>query len=220
MMLRFSAINANLWAAGVIIFGASLPALAEETTGAAGSGHHDPHAAVAAALQTGAPVSAHVDQHHGSGGLPQLDPSSFETQLIWLFLVFTFLYFFFSKKSLPEIRTVVENRHERIQNDLDTAERLKSDADTVRTAYEQGIVKAKSQSSEIFGKTEEEIRQKAEASLKNFSEKAAKKVQQCEAEIADTRNQAMKDMDAIAADLGKSAAEKILGVKIAAAKAA
>ncbi|MCL4677297.1 MAG: F0F1 ATP synthase subunit B' [Alphaproteobacteria bacterium] len=214
-MARSRFIAQSIWTALLLVHGTSLALAAEETHGAAS--HAAPHAAGAEHGDHGMAVDA---AHHGSGGLPQLDPSTFETQLIWLFIVFTFLYMFFSKKSLPEIRTVIENRHERIQNDLDTAGRLKSDAETVRKTYEEGIQKAQTKATEIFADVEEAIRQKAEKDLKAFSGKSADKLEISESEIKKAKEQAFKEIESVTAELGKKAAEKILGAKLDAAKAA
>lgn len=220
-MARTRFIVASLWTVLVLLHGTSLAVAAEEPHGAAPHAA-DPHAPAAAAAHGGGHGHEAVADaaHHGSGGLPQLDPSTFETQLIWLFIVFTFLYMFFSKKSLPEIRTVIENRHERIQNDLDTAGRLKSDAESVRKAYEDGILKAQAKAAEIFADVEEALRQKAESDLKAFTEKSSGKLESTEASIGKAKEQAMKEIESLTGDLGKKAAEKILGGNLDAAKAA
>ena len=165
-------------------------------------------------------ASGHQTAQHGSGGLPQLDPSTFETQLIWLFIVFTFLYMFFSKRSLPEVRTVIENRHERIQNDLDTAGKLKSEAETVRKHYEESLLQAQDKAAQIFSEVEESIRIIAESGLKDFSEKSANQLVKLESDLKKVKDNALKEMDSMSMDIGKAAAEKILGDKIKSAKAA
>lgn len=219
-MARTRFIVASFWTVLVLVHGTSLALAVEETHGVAPP-HADPHGAeTATAHGAGHGTVAADAAHHGSGGLPQLDPSTFETQLIWLFVVFTFLYMFFSKKSLPEIRTVIENRHERIQNDLDTAGRLKSDAESVRKTYEDGIQKAQTKATEIFAAVEEGLRQKAEKDLKAFSEKSSDKLESSESELKKAKEQAIKEIESVTGDLGKKAAEKILGGKLDAAKAA
>ena len=70
----------------------------------------------------------------GGGGLPQLDASSYEEQIVWLFLTFFVLYFVVSKVALPRIGTVLVAREETIAEDLDTAERRKRESDEVKEA--------------------------------------------------------------------------------------
>lgn len=218
-MSRICFTVATLWSALMLIHGTCL-AFAEEIRPAAPA-HDDAHAALASADRHGSGHDvAHEAAHHGSGGLPQLDPSTFETQLIWLLIVFTFLYLFFSRKSLPEIRTVIENRHERIQNDLDTAERLRFEAESVRKNYEDGIHKAQAKAAEIFSDLEDTLRATTDKNIKAFAEKSAAELEKCEADLNKAKQQALKEIESVTGDLGKKAAEKILGGKLDAAKAA
>ena len=64
------------------------------------------------------------DAHHGgsTSGLPQLDLSSFPSQIFWLGIGFTILYVAFSSKILPAMAANLENRDQTIKNDLATAE--------------------------------------------------------------------------------------------------
>ena len=185
----------------------------------------DPHAAesVSPHADSGHAQTEHGNgggEHHGSGGLPQLDPSTFQTQLFWLFIFFTVLYMVFSKKNLPEISAVVENRRTRIQNDLDAAEKLKTEANSVKQTYEEGMAKAQAQASKYFQDAENTIRNNSEAALKTFLDKSQSQIEKSETAIDAARQKALADIDDLSAELGRMAAEKIIGVKLDAAKAA
>ena len=65
---------------------------------------------------------------HASGGLPQLNPDFFSPQLIWLGISFITLYYLMSKVALPKVAEVLEERQERITNDLDRAGNLRRQA--------------------------------------------------------------------------------------------
>ena len=167
-----------------------------------------------------AKYAAHGDAHHGSGGLPQLDPSTFETQLFWLFVVFTALYFFYSRKSLPEISDVVENRRERIQNDLDTAQKLKSEADEVHTSYEESLAMARNKASELFRNAEESIKNQTAEQMEDFQKRAQSDLEKNEKKIAEAKEEAMKEIDKISGEIAVEAVDKIIGVDLKATKAA
>src|SRR3546814_6905695 len=64
----------------------------------------------------------------GSGGLPQLDADTYPTQIFWLVVTFVILYLIMSKVALPRIAEVLEERQERVADDIETAERLRSEA--------------------------------------------------------------------------------------------
>ena len=79
------------------------------------------------------------------GGLPQLDVSAFPTQIFWLIISFALLYWIMSKMAVPRIAEVLEERQERITDDLETAERLKSEAEKVQADYEKALAEARSE---------------------------------------------------------------------------
>ena len=63
----------------------------------------------------------------GGGGLPQLDADTYPTQIFWLVVTFVILYLIMSKVALPRIAEVLEERQERIADDIETAERLRAE---------------------------------------------------------------------------------------------
>lgn len=157
--------------------------------------------------------SHHGDAHHGSGGLPQLDPSSFPTQIFWLVVIFTGIYIFYSKKSLPEISRVVEDRKERIQNDLDSAEKIREEVENVQAAYEEKLQEARSKASEMYKEAEATIKKNAEIAQKEFQEKSSHEIMAMEKRLEKSLEAAKEDMDSLAAEIAIEAAEKIIGVR-------
>ena len=58
--------------------------------------------------------------------LPQLDVQTYASQIFWLVVSFIVLYFLVAKVAMPRISEVLEERQERIEDDLDKAETLKT----------------------------------------------------------------------------------------------
>lgn len=156
---------------------------------------------------------AHDDAHHGEGGgLPQLDPTWFASQAFWLLLMFGTLYLLFSRTILPTISNTLENRHEHIQGDLDTAQRLKAEAESVHNAYEASLEKARAKASELYHEVEEDIKAKSEKQQAELRERLQSETELSEARIMKSKNEAMSEMTAIAAEIASEAAKKIVGI--------
>ncbi len=153
--------------------------------------------------------------HHkeASGGLPQLDPSSFTNQAFWLVLIFVAIYVFFSRKSLPEISAVVGNRSERIKNDLDSAAILKDEVASLQASYEENLNATRAESTLLFKQIEDDIKSKTEQYNNDFHDNSMNRVSELEANIEKAMAVAIDDMSDIAADVAVSAAEKIIGVR-------
>lgn len=155
--------------------------------------------------------AAHAGEH-ASSGLPQMDPTWFPSQIFWLAVTFLCLYVIFSRKILPEISGTLEMRREQIQSDLDSAQELRDEAETVHTAYEGNLDEARKKSTAMFAEAEENIKAKAEKKLQSFREKTQKEIAATETEISEAKDAAMGDMHNIAAEIASVAAEKIVGV--------
>ena len=82
--------------------------------------------------------------------MPQLDPSTFAPQLFWLLVTFVLLYLAMWKIALPKIGSILQDRQERIDDDLEKAEKLKQDAEAVREAYEKTVAEGRNKAQETI----------------------------------------------------------------------
>lgn len=157
----------------------------------------------------------HADAHggeHEKGGLPQLDAAWYPSQLFWLVLTFVIMYFSFSRKILPDLSSALENRRELIEGDLDTAQKLKEEAEKVHKAYEEILDEARSNASGMFANVEQAIKEKAAEQSQAFRAKAEKANQETEKRIEAAKKDVMDDMNTIAAEIASEAAKKIVGI--------
>lgn len=156
----------------------------------------------------------HAEGGHGENtpGLPQLDASTYPSQLFWLAMTFTALYLIFSKKTLPDMSSVIENRRGHVDSNLDTAEKLKKEADEVRELYEKNLAKARSESTQTLADMQSEMRAKSEKQTQAFLKQADKDIAAMEKNIQKAQNSAKEDMESIAAEIASEAAGKIVGL--------
>lgn len=170
----------------------------------ASDGHGEDHA------------QGHDDGHHGDKheveGLPQLNFTTYPSQIFWLFIAFTILYFIFSKKTLPEISSTIENRREQVEGDMDNATKLKEEAEEVQTAYEDILAEARKKSADEFTKAEEKIKKVTNKKLEAFKELSNEKTAETEQVVEKAKQDAIGDMHSIAAEVASTAAEKIVGI--------
>lgn len=146
-------------------------------------------------------------------GLPQLDTSTYASQIFWLVIVFFIMHLFFSKKSLPKISKTVENRAERIKNDIDSARRLRTEVHAVQEEYEKNLEKARIESQELFTKIDADFQKKSDQHEKKFNEDAEKKITGLEGEIISARKKAIDEMSGAVMDIAAKATETIIGVR-------
>lgn len=75
--------------------------------------------------------------------MPQLELLDFPSQIFWLIVTFSFLYIVLSNYTLPTISDVLQNRQQRISDDLDKAARLKQQAESAEEDFTSALVNAR-----------------------------------------------------------------------------
>ncbi len=165
------------------------------------------------AAQAGEHAAEHVEAaHHATPGLPQMDPTWFPSQIFWLAVTFLCLYVIFSRKILPEISSTLETRRVQIQEDLDNAQSLKEEAEEVHQAYDEILDGARKKASDLFAKADDDIKTATNKKLDAFRERAATENTETENLIEKSKDEAMTDMHAVAAEIASLAAKKIVGI--------
>ena len=76
-------------------------------------------------------------------GMPQLDPTYWASQAFWLILVFTILYISIAKFYLPKIKSNLDNRENKIKEDLDSANKFKDQSELKFKEYEKILENSK-----------------------------------------------------------------------------
>lgn len=178
--------------------------------------------AFAAPEAESADAGAHGGAHEAagsSGGLPQFDPTWFPSQVFWLAVAFFVMYLFFSKKTLPEISSVIENRRNHIRSDLDMAEKLTADAEAVQTAYENGLQSARDQAQQAVTDVETTMKERGANEYEAFRKRSENEIVAAERRIESAKNAAMDQMNTIAAEVAAEAVKKIIGTNMDVQKA-
>jgi len=84
------------------------------------------------------------------GGMPQLNPEFWISQIFWLSLVFGSLYILLSKFILPKISNNLETRKSQIAENIEAAEKQRNESDEKLNDYEKIINEAKIEAKNIF----------------------------------------------------------------------
>ena len=160
--------------------------------------------------------NSHGDEAHGKSekaGIPQLDSTTFASQIFWVILTFSILYGMVSYRFVPAVSSILQRRREYIQNDLDHASKLQTEAEDTRQAYEDIMDETYKKSWNIIQDMSNNLEEKSEAALEEFRLKSASELDAVEKEIKATKASVMDDMHDIAAEVAIDATDKIAGIK-------
>ncbi len=164
-------------------------------------------------------ATAAAEATEQSGGLPQLHTPDFAPQLIWLAITFGALYFILSRWSLPRIAEVIEERQNRIQRDLDEAERLKGETEKALAAYEQELAAARGRASSIAREMREKLAAEVEEERARVEAQIQAKLADAEKRIAEMKAAALSQVNQIATDTAGMIVEKLVGAEVSAEEA-
>ncbi|MCB1510186.1 MAG: F0F1 ATP synthase subunit B' [Hyphomicrobiaceae bacterium] len=161
-------------------------------------------------------LSAVPDTVEKKSGLPQLNVPDFAPQLIWLALTFGVLYYVLSRYTLPRIASVIEERSNRIQRDLDEAERLKSETEKAIAGYEQSLAEARGNANAIARERSEKLAAEVNAERSKVESELAAKLAEAEARITATKTEAMARVGDIASDTAGELVRTLIGADVSA----
>ena len=149
-----------------------------------------------------------------SGGMPQLNPEFWVSQIFWLTLIFGILYITLSKLILPKISNNLESRKSKILENIEAAEKQREDSETKLKEYEEIISKSKLEAKTIFN----QAREKALKDINNKREVLDKQIDEeisnAEQEIKSLRDGAPDKINKIAIETSSELIQKLIGTEV------
>ena len=149
-----------------------------------------------------------------AAGLPQLDPSRFAPQIIWLAITFGFLYVLMSRVALPRISQVLEERQDRIDGNLERAEALKNEAQEIMEAYEKALAEARAEARDVLRQAAEQMAGEAAERHAALSVRLERDVSTAEARVNEAREIAVANIRELALEVARAATERLAGEKV------
>lgn len=138
-----------------------------------------------------------------SGGMPQLDFSTWGNQIFWLVLALIAIYLILSRVALPRIAAILAERQETISNDIAAAEDLKSKAADAEAAYDKALVDARAEAQNIIAQSKADIQADLDKAIAKADAQIAKKSAESEKAISEIRAGALENVKAVAKDTVK-----------------
>jgi F-type H+-transporting ATPase subunit b len=115
----------------------------------------------------------------------------------------------------PRISGILDQRHDRIAQDLDEAGRLKAEADADVAAYEAELATARAKSNAIGSAARDAAKAKAEADRRTVEAGLSEKLKAAEGRIADIKAKVFADVGTIAEETATAVIEQLIGGKTA-----
>ena len=149
-----------------------------------------------------------------SGGMPQLNPEFWVSQIFWLTLTFGILYIVLAKAILPKISSNLELRKSQIQENIEAAEKQRIEGDTKLKEYDDLILKSKIKAKNIYKDAREKVIKDINLKKEVLDRQIDEEIKKAEKEIEVLRKNAPEKINKIAIETSSELIKKLIGADI------
>ncbi len=152
--------------------------------------------------------------------MPQLDTSTWPTQLIWLAITFCALYYIISRVVIPRTGGVIARRKAQIEGDLASAQALKRDTDKAIETYEAQLAEARAKATQISQDNRNRLNSEIDGERAKLDAALGVRIGEAEKTVQAARTRALADIGEVAADIAASIVSELTGTRVTKAMAA
>jgi len=144
-------------------------------------------------------------------GMPQLDPTYWASQVFWLAIIFSSIYFLIAKIFIPKIKDNIDSREDKIRKDLEEAHLLKEEADKKLKIYNASIDEAKMNTKKILSDSRKKLNEDIQVKKNQIEKEIEKETKNAEKEIQKFKIDASVKVSSISEEIVSNVIKDIFG---------
>ena len=149
-----------------------------------------------------------------SGGMPQLNPEFWVSQIFWLLLTFGILYLVLSKLILPKISKNLESRKSQISENIEAAEKHRESSDSKLKEYDDIVLKSKLEANNIFKEAREKVIKDINSKKENLDKQIDEEIKKTEQELESFKKSSPEKINKIAIETSTELLKKLIGAEV------
>ena len=149
-----------------------------------------------------------------SGGMPQLNPEFWFSQIFWLTLTFGILYIILSKLILPKISDNLESRKSQILENVEAADKQRQNSEEKLREYEENVSKSMMEAKTIFNQAREKALKDISVKKEVLDKQIDDEIDKAEQEIKDLQSGAAEKINKIAIETSSELIQKLIGAEV------
>ena len=161
-----------------------------------------------------ASVAINTELFAAEAGMPQLDPTYWASQAFWLILVFTVLYISISKFYLPKIKNNLDNRENKIKEDLENANKFKEESEAKLKEYGLILENAKKEVLKIHFESKSTLDKDIQSKKDTMEKEIEKEILKAQKEISELKKNSISSIQIISGSIVSNIIENISGDKL------
>lgn len=143
--------------------------------------------------------------------MPQLDPTSFVSQIFWLAITFGVTFIIMWRIAVPKIADVLEARQFRMSENRERAEEFQKEAEAAHAAYEKALADARADAQAEIARINQELADKTAEQEAALNARLKERIAESEKAIDDAVAAALANVRDTAVEAATAAAEKLSG---------
>ena len=143
--------------------------------------------------------------------MPQLDVSTYLSQLFWLAVTFAFLYVLVKTVILPKIGGVLEGRRRRVADDLEAAERLQRQAQEALKAHDDLLASARAEAQATVRAEKEKVLAEVSERRQQLEAELTAKIAAAEKALAESKRKALAELEGTIGELAGEIVARVAG---------
>lgn len=132
-------------------------------------------------------------------------------QIVWQLIIFGALVYIMAHVALPRVGAVIEDRHNRINADLEAAQAAKVEADAAMAAHRAATEQARASARASVAAALQSAQADSDARAATLNARLAAQVAEAEASIEASRSSAMGALRGVAVDTTEALLSKLVG---------
>ncbi len=146
-----------------------------------------------------------------SGGMPQLNPEFWVSQIFWLIVTFSSLFIILSRFILPKISKNIEFRKSQILENIENADKQKIQSENKIAEYEKLILESKNKARDYFNDARKKVLQDIEKKSEKIEMEINQEISNAEKEIAELKSKAPEKINKIAIETSSDLIKQLIG---------
>jgi len=155
-----------------------------------------------------------IAQSSESGGMPQLNPEFWISQIFWLILSFGILFVVLSKFILPNISKNIELRKSEILENIETAEKQRKESENKIKEYEKIILNSKNEAKNYYNEIRKKALDEITKKQKTVENQINSEIKNTEKEIIELKSKAPEKINKIAIETSAELIKYLIGTEI------
>ena len=146
-----------------------------------------------------------------SGGMPQLNPEFWISQIVWLVLTFGILYVVLSKLILPKISDNLESRKSQILENIETAEKQREESEKKVKEFEKIILESKIEAKNYFNEARQKILEDITVKKNSLDKDIDDEISAAEQEIKNLKTASSEKIKNISIETSSELIKQLIG---------